>query len=57
MSNLKCKPAAGGYQDSSDLDEEALFAQIPLGQSDNKKARLGAASATCVKISREGLRE
>jgi hypothetical protein len=41
MSNLKRKPAAGGYQDSSDLDEEELFTQIPLGQSDNKKARLG----------------
>jgi hypothetical protein len=38
MSSLKRKPAAGGYQDSSDLDEEVL-AQIPLGQSENKKAR------------------
>jgi hypothetical protein len=41
MSNLKHKPAADSYQDSSDLDEEELFTQIPLGQSDNKKARLG----------------
>jgi hypothetical protein len=38
MSSLKRKPAAGGYQDSSNLNEEVL-AQIPLGQSENKKAR------------------